>query len=84
MLPDNVNAKEYLENAYLKFGYENYPEIKSISSDVFKITTEMDLYDNKVCIISLKKEEQIAIIMQSNVIAQTFKSIFETLWKIAA
>ncbi|MFH1029852.1 MAG: helix-turn-helix domain-containing protein [bacterium] len=84
LLPDNVNAKEYLENAYLKFGYENYPEIKSISSDVFKITTEMDLYDNKVCIISLKKEEQIAIIMQSNVIAQTFKSIFETLWKIAA
>jgi len=82
LIPDNYKPQKYINYAYLDRGYKNYPTLKTITADLFQIATELDIYDDKVCIVSLKQEEKIAIIIKSNVISETLKSIFETLWKI--
>jgi sugar-specific transcriptional regulator TrmB len=47
----------------------------------FGISNEINIYDNKVSIITLK-EEKIGVLIESKEIYQTMKIIFELLWSI--
>ncbi|MDO9231401.1 MAG: helix-turn-helix domain-containing protein [bacterium] len=51
-----------------------------IPADKFPFTNEIDIYDNKVAIISYQKEF-IAVIIESESIAKTQKMIFELAWE---
>lgn len=47
----------------------------------FSISNEINIYDNKVSIITLK-EEKIGVLIESQEIARTMRIIFEVLWGI--
>lgn len=55
---------------------------KHISNKIFDISNEINIYDGKVSIITLKNEK-IGVIIQSKEIYNTMKIIFETLWQQA-
>ena len=74
ILPDNEEMR-----AVAAKNQEELRQSKFISSDLFKIKFQMMIYGkNKVDIISY--EEKFAFIIESQIIYDSFKSIFETLW----
>jgi len=52
-----------------------------ISKASFDISNEINIYDNKVSIITLR-DEKIGLIIESKEIYQSMKIIFETLWSV--
>jgi len=57
---------------------EEMREIAFIPPDTFLIPTEIDVYDNKVMIASWR--EKLGVIIESQEIADTLKSIFKLAW----
>ncbi|NTU69527.1 hypothetical protein HGB13_01690 [bacterium] len=51
-----------------------------IDPKFFSLPTEITVYNNKVSILSLRKDK-IGIIIESSDFAETFKNIFEYIWK---
>lgn len=83
LVPQDSGPKEYVQTKYLDRGYKNVPEVRRCPFEEFLSLVELDIYDNKVCIISISKEEEISLIIQSRVIYTTLDSIFNTLWKMS-
>lgn len=52
-----------------------------IPYDLFPIEGEVRIFGNKVTILSLKKDSPISIIIDSEVVARMFKSIFMLTWR---
>lgn len=52
-----------------------------IPHDLFPIEGEVRIFGNKVAILSLKKDSPISIIIESEVVARMFKSIFMLTWR---
>lgn len=82
--PDTPMARKYLE--------EDYPEVdvntamshfRWLPEDIQVFSNEINIYDNKVAIVSLGKNELLGIIIESESIANTQKSIFEAAWRAA-
>lgn len=72
---ENLNDTDKTNPAFLQ-------QSRFISSDLFHIEIEIMIYgDNQVSIISF--EEQFALIIESQKIHASLKSIFETMWSIA-
>jgi len=59
-----------------------YREIRLIPQDQFNFTNEINIYDDKVAIISLK-EELIGMIIESHEIANSQRAIFNMCWQFA-
>lgn len=59
---------------------QNFREIRLISKDKFNFTNEINIYDNKVAIISFK-DELIGMIIESPEIANTQRAIFKMAWE---
>lgn len=59
---------------------ENFREIRLISKEKFNFTNEINIYDNKVAIISFK-DELIGMIIESPEIANTQRAIFKMTWE---
>lgn len=57
-----------------------YREIRLLSADHFNFTNEINIYDDKVSIISFK-EELIGMIIESPEIANSQRAIFEMCWQ---
>ena len=61
---------------------EYYREIRLIPSDKFNFTNEINIYDDKVAIISFK-DELIGMIIESHEIALSQRAIFEMCWQFS-
>ena len=59
-----------------------YREMRLIPSDKFKFTNEINIYDDKVAIISFK-DELIGMIIESTEIANSQRAIFDMCWNFA-
>jgi hypothetical protein len=60
----------------------HFREIRYLPKD-FRVNTHISIYGNKIAILTLKKENLIGVIISNFEIAETQRSLFETLWKLA-
>lgn len=60
-----------------------YREIRLVPSKDFSFTNEINVYDDKVAIISFKDEPLIGMIIESQEIANTQRDIFKMAWDFA-
>lgn len=72
---------EYGKKVQAKDSY-SVREIRLISKDKYNFTNEINIYDNKVSIISTK-DELIGMIIESVEIANTQRALFEMIWSFA-
>ena len=65
---------------------ESFREIRLVSVKEFPINNEINIYDNKVAIISFSEDETevFGVIIESKEVAQTQRQIFEMAWRFAA
>lgn len=71
-------ADEYAVNHTVD-NKKEYRETLLIPKDKFFITNEINIYQNKVAIVSLG-EEKVAVIIESKQVADTQRAIFNLLW----
>lgn len=62
---------------------DNNREIRLISKEKFNFSNEINIYDDKVAIIS-SKDELIGMIIESHEIAETQRSIFKMVWEFSS
>ncbi len=62
---------------------ENHREIRLVPGDEFSFTNEINIYDDKVGIISYKDTPLIGMIIESQEIANTQRDIFKMAWVFA-
>lgn len=64
---------------------KNLREIRLVSVKDFPITNEINIYDNKVAIVSFSEEESelFGVIIESREVAETQKQIFTMAWRYA-
>ncbi len=74
--PDNPATMEYI-----KKDKQHKRETRAIPAEFFPFEAEMDIYGNKVAIISLSEGELIGLIIESEAIAKTFKMFFGLSWR---
>jgi HTH-type transcriptional regulator, sugar sensing transcriptional regulator len=85
---DTPTAKKYLLNEYppMQGGIISQKgtllKVKWAPKDTLYFNNEINIYDNKVSIISLGQNELFGIIMESKEIAQIHRSIFEMSWNL--
>lgn len=65
---------------------QSFREIRLVSEKDFPINNEINIYDNKVAIISFAEDEAdiFGVIIESKEVADTQKQIFEMAWRFAA
>ena len=66
-----------------KHDKESHREIRLVSSAQFTFTNEINIYDDKVAIISYKDSPLIGMIIESAEIANTQRDIFKMAWAFA-
>ena len=74
---------EYGENVVAK-NEENLREIRLVEPSEFSFANEINIYNDKVSIISFGKDEIVGMIMQGKEIADTQRAIFMLAWGAAA
>ncbi len=57
-------------------------EIRFLPRD-FRINTHIQIYQNKIAMLTLRKEELIGVIIENRDIVETQRSLFEVLWKLS-
>ncbi len=62
---------------------ENHREIRLVSAKKFTFTNEINIWDDKVAIISFKDQPAIGVIIESMEIANTQRDIFKMAWEYA-
>ena len=65
--------------AFAKLNQSQMREIVLLPKDKFKMTNEINIYDDKVAIFSFR--EQVGVIVESQDIADSQKAIFELAWQ---
>ena len=73
--PDIPVNREYLEK-----DKEQLRETRLVDPKLYPFTNEIDIYQNKVAIMSLQGE-LLSVIIESESVAKTLRSIFELAWK---
>lgn len=65
---------------------QSHREIRLVSAKEFPINNEINIYDNKIAIISFAEDhsEIFGVIIESKEVADTQKQIFEMAWRFAA
>lgn len=69
--------------AVVKKDKESYREIRLVKPGEFSFANEINIYDDKVAIISFSKEEVLGMIIESQEIADTQRAIFRMAWEFA-
>lgn len=86
---NSINTDTSISRKYIE---EDYPiantnrelsHFRWLPKDIQVFSNEINIYDNKVSIACLGKNELLGIIIESESIAQTQKSIFEVAWRSA-
>lgn len=78
--PHSEAALNYLEEYYPQGFDPNLVEILFVNPKQFMFEYEINIYGNKVSIVSLKQSEMLGLILESPVYAQTQRSIFNLAW----
>lgn len=81
--PDTPASRKYLEEDYPDSKVNGISHFRWLPSDIQDFSNEINIYENKVAIACLKKNELLGIVIESEGIASTQKSIFEIAWKSA-
>lgn len=74
---DTKIARDYLASEYPK----KLTKMRWIPRDLAIVDNEINIYDDKVSIVSLAPEEMFGVIIESKAISDTQKQIFELAWK---
>lgn len=74
---DTNAARDYLAAEYPK----KLMKMRWIPKDLAIVDNEINIYDDKVAIVSLAPEEMFGVIIESKAISDTQKQIFELAWK---
>ncbi|MFA5967392.1 MAG: helix-turn-helix domain-containing protein [Patescibacteria group bacterium] len=80
ILPDEPISREYVKKYYPEKGKQLF-DIKVVSPDEFPMEMEMNIYGNKVSMISLNPAEPVAVIIESPALVRNQRIIFNLLWK---
>jgi len=78
--PSSGEALNYIKNYYPQDFPKELIEILFINPKEFWFENEIVIYDNKVAVISLNKEELIGMIFESPVYAKSQRAIFNLAW----
>lgn len=79
--PDTPTSRKYLEDEYVDAQSGNkLSHFRWLPKEIQSFSNEINIYDNKMSIACLGKNELLGIIIESESIAQTQKSIFEAAW----
>jgi len=78
--PISKDGLKYLSKYYPKGFDHNLVEILFVNSKQFLFEYEINIYDNKVAIVSLNPDELIGLIIESPVYANTQRAIFDLAW----
>lgn len=83
LAPDTATARQYFLKDYppLKDKVDPLMEIRWIPKDIKVFKNEINIYDDKVSIVSLAKNELLGIVIESYEISNTHRAIFELAWK---
>lgn len=82
--PDTPLSRKYLEDDYPDVKNENkLSKFRWLPADIQNFSNEINIYDNKMVIVALGKSELLGIVIESEAIANTQKSIFEVAWRAA-
>lgn len=80
---DTPLARKFNARYYTGANPVAIPNVRFIPANQFVFKTEINIYGNKVAIMSLKEEELVGVIIESAVIADTHRSIWELAWLAA-
>ena len=82
---DTPLAKQYFLNDHpvLIQNKETLLDIRWIKSGETPFMTEINVFDDKVCMVSLEKTELVGVIIESHEIAKSHKTMFELQWEIS-
>lgn len=78
--PVSEEARKYTKKYYPKNFDHNLVEIFLVNPGEFWFEYEINIYDDKVALFSLKKDELIGLVLQSPVYAKTQRGIFNLAW----
>lgn len=78
---DTPLARRYNQLHYAQAKPPAVPEIRFVPKEKFLFKTEINIYSNKIAIMSLKTEELVGVVMESVVVADTQRAIFELAWE---
>jgi sugar-specific transcriptional regulator TrmB len=83
IVPDTYDSRKYLLEQYppLKAKKDPLMEIRWAPKDIPIFHNETNIYDDKVSIVSLAKNELLGVVIESHEIAQLHKAMFQMAWK---
>ena len=76
-----ISPRDEHGEAVVAANLKNYRDIRLVNPGEFSFANEINIYDGKVSIITLKNEK-IGLLIQSQEIYHSMKVIFELLWKM--
>lgn len=83
LVEDTKIVRKYLLSEYPPLSSKKDPlmEIRWIPKDVPHFENEINIYNDKISIVSLAKNELLGVIIESHEISKTHRAIFEMAWK---
>lgn len=80
---DTPAARRYTTAYYTSKGVNEFivPKFRFVPREKFIFKNEINIYNNKVAIMSLKTEELVGVMIESQVVADTQRAIFELAWE---
>ncbi|MBA4336804.1 hypothetical protein C0416_03460 [bacterium] len=83
IVPDTPDVRKYLLEQYPPILAKKDPlmEIRWVPKDVPIFHNETNIYDDKVSIVSLAKNELLGVVIESHEIAKLHKAMFQMAWK---
>lgn len=78
---DTPGARRYIPTHYAGAPEHTIPQVQFVPKQKFPFQNEINIYGNKLAIMSLKKEELVGVIIESQVVADTQRAIFELAWE---
>ncbi len=78
--PMTVESAKLLEKFLPKNYDPNLVELFLVNKDQFPFENDMVIFGNSVGIVSLKKDEQLGLIVESAAFATTMKAVFDLAW----
>lgn len=80
---DSPSGRKYLEEDYPDNTNNELFQFRWLPKDINSFSNEINIYDNKLAIVCITKNELLGILIESEGIAATQKSIFEIAWRNA-
>jgi len=76
IIPDNTKALDYMKS----YTANEFTDIIFIDHNIFPFSTEINIYDQKVSLVTFSDKTHIGVIIENQAIADTLKSVFNFCW----